>query len=117
MPVIVSSTNEGPVVNIAAWFGITVMVLGVGARIFSKYSVIKKWTIDDIAIVIPTVSLNRLPHRSSADIHGKVLASAMTATISQMVANGLGQPQQSLSDRQLSDFQKVLRDPDRLSSH
>jgi hypothetical protein len=57
MAIIVSDVNEGPVVNIAAWFGTIVMVLGVCTRIWSKYSVIKKFTIDDALIIATMVSI------------------------------------------------------------
>ncbi|KAH8772242.1 hypothetical protein F5882DRAFT_506032 [Hyaloscypha sp. PMI_1271] len=89
MAIIVSDINEGPVVNIAAWFGTTVMILGVCTRIWSKYSVLRKWTIDD-ALIIATM----------------FLGSTMTATISMTVTNGLGQLQSSLSNHQIIEFQK-----------
>ena len=57
MKIIVSDNNEGPVVNIAAWFGTTVMVFGVSTRLWSKYSVLRKWTIDDAFIVATMVSV------------------------------------------------------------
>jgi len=57
MAIIVSDINEGPVVNIAAWFGTTVMILGVCTRIWSKYSVLRKWTIDDALIIATMVSV------------------------------------------------------------
>lgn len=56
MAIIVSDINEGPVVNIAAWFGTTVMALGVCTRIWSKYSVVRRWTTDDTLIIITMVS-------------------------------------------------------------
>jgi hypothetical protein len=43
-------------VNVAAWFGTTVMVLGVCSRIWSKYSVIQKWTVDDTLMIVVMVS-------------------------------------------------------------
>lgn len=58
MTVIISKSNEGPVVNMAAWFGTIVMVLGVCTRLWSKYSILRKWTIDDILIIITMVSLS-----------------------------------------------------------
>jgi hypothetical protein len=57
MAIVVSDINEGPVVNIAAWFGTIVMVLGVCTRIWSKYSVLRKWTIDDALIIVTMVSV------------------------------------------------------------
>ncbi len=56
MSIVVSATNEGPIVNVAAWFGTTVMVLGVCSRIWSKYSVIQKWTVDDTLMIVVMVS-------------------------------------------------------------
>jgi hypothetical protein len=57
MAIIVSDINEGPIVNIAAWFGTTVMILGVCTRIWSKYSVLRKWTIDDALTIATMVSV------------------------------------------------------------
>jgi hypothetical protein len=57
MAIIVSDTNEGPVVNIAAWFGTTVMILGVCSRIWSKYSVLNRLAIDDVLIIVTMVSI------------------------------------------------------------
>jgi hypothetical protein len=57
MAIIVSDINEGPVVNIAAWFGTTVMIVGVCTRIWSKYSVLRRWTIDDAVIIVTMVSV------------------------------------------------------------
>jgi hypothetical protein len=56
MAIVISASNEGPTVNVAAWFGTTVMVLGVCSRIWSKYSVIQKWTVDDALIIVAMVS-------------------------------------------------------------
>ncbi len=49
--VVISDQNEGPVVNIAAWLGMTIMVLCVCTRIFSKYSVIRRIALDDVLII------------------------------------------------------------------
>ena len=57
MAIVVSNVNEGPAVNVAAWFGTTVMVFGVSTRLWSKYSVLRKWTIDDVLIVVTMVSV------------------------------------------------------------
>jgi hypothetical protein len=55
MAVVVSDTNLGPVVNVAAWIGMTVMVLSVGTRLWSKYSVLRTWSIDDALIIVVMV--------------------------------------------------------------
>ncbi|KUJ11289.1 uncharacterized protein LY89DRAFT_739485 [Mollisia scopiformis] len=89
MTIVVSDNNEGPVVNIAAWFGTTVMVLGVCTRMWSKYSAMRKWALDD-ALVIVTM----------------LLGCSMTVTITLAVANGLGTPQSSLTDYQTIRLQK-----------
>jgi hypothetical protein len=57
MAIVVSNVNEGPAVNVAAWFGTTVMVLGVCTRLWSKYSVLRRWTVDDALIVATMVSV------------------------------------------------------------
>ena len=51
----VSDTNEGPVVNIAAWLGMTVMIIGVFTRIGSKFSIVRRWTVDDTIIFVTMV--------------------------------------------------------------
>jgi hypothetical protein len=55
MTVIISDDNKGPVVNIAAWLGMTMIILSVFTRIGSKYSVIRKWTMDDTLIATTMV--------------------------------------------------------------
>ena len=59
MTIIVSDINEGPVVNVAAWFGTVVMVLGVCTRLWSKYSVLRRWTVDDALVVLTMVRVSR----------------------------------------------------------
>ncbi|TVY37710.1 hypothetical protein LSUB1_G002187, partial [Lachnellula subtilissima] len=85
----VSDSNEGPVVNIAAWLGMTVMIIGVFTRIGSKFSIVRKWTVDDTIIFVTMF-----------------LAIAHTVTLSMMVSNGLGQPQGNLTEGMIRDFQK-----------
>jgi hypothetical protein len=53
--VTISNDNEGPVVNLAAWLGMTLMILCVCTRLFSKWSVVRKWTVDDSAITATMV--------------------------------------------------------------
>lgn len=55
MAVIISENNQGPVVNIAAWLAMTIMILGVFTRIGSKYSVVRRWTVDDTLITVTMV--------------------------------------------------------------
>lgn len=55
MAVIISDQNQGPVVNIVAWLGMTIMILSVFTRIGSKYSVIRRWTMDDTLITVTMV--------------------------------------------------------------
>jgi len=56
MAIVISDINEGPVVNIASWFGTTVMVLGVCTRIWSKYTAARKWAVDDALTIVTMVS-------------------------------------------------------------
>jgi hypothetical protein len=63
--VIISSDNQGPVVNIASWLGVTIMILSVFARLGSKYSVLRNWAMDDTLITIAMVG----PHEF-ADLEG-----------------------------------------------
>ncbi|TVY18173.1 hypothetical protein LARI1_G001845 [Lachnellula arida] len=87
--VVVSDTNEGPVVNIAAWLGMTVMIIGVFTRIGSKFSIVRKWTADDTIIFVTMF-----------------FAIGHTITLSMMVSNGLGQPQEKLTEEMIREFQK-----------
>ncbi|RDW56656.1 hypothetical protein BP6252_14069 [Coleophoma cylindrospora] len=87
--VIISDDNKGPIVNISAWLGMTIMALFVFTRIGSKWAILKRWTLDDLLILITLI-----------------LACIHTATLSMMVANGLGRHQQTLSDRTITHYQK-----------
>jgi hypothetical protein len=111
MAIIVSATNEGPVVNIAAWFGTIVMIFGVCSRTWIKYSILQKWTPDDALVIVAMVSLllgtNSTLRYCANYSDEKLLGCAMTVTISMTVVNGLGKPQSSLSDHQIANFQKV----------
>ncbi|PMD48470.1 hypothetical protein L207DRAFT_476847 [Hyaloscypha variabilis F] len=87
--VTVSNENEGPVVNIAAWLGMTLTVLFVFIRIGSKWIVLRKWNADDTMIIVTMV-----------------LAIIHTIEISLMVVNGLGQPQSVLDSMQIESFER-----------
>ncbi|KAF8867267.1 hypothetical protein BDZ45DRAFT_577358 [Acephala macrosclerotiorum] len=65
------------------------MILCVGTRFFSKYSVARRLTLDDALIGTTTI-----------------FAIAHTYSISLMVANGLGRPQQTLNDDMIVDFEE-----------
>ena len=56
--VIISDENQGPIVNLAAWIGMTFMVLCVFTRVFSKYSIVRKPALDDALIL--TTMVNRI---------------------------------------------------------
>ncbi|KAH6678530.1 hypothetical protein B0J14DRAFT_325359 [Halenospora varia] len=88
--VVVSSSNQGPVVNIAAWFGISVVVICVITRISSKLAILRRWTTDD-TLILATM----------------MFAIAHTITLTNMVACGLGQPQDSLTLDMIEKFQKT----------
>lgn len=55
--IIISSDNEGPLVNLVSWIGLSTMILSVGARIGSKYLVVRRWSIDDSLIIVAMVSI------------------------------------------------------------
>ena len=57
MAVSVSDVNEGPIVNIAAWFGMVFMISAVLTRVGSKYIVVRKGSMDDFFIVLTMVSV------------------------------------------------------------
>ncbi|KUJ20587.1 uncharacterized protein LY89DRAFT_579345 [Mollisia scopiformis] len=65
------------------------MILCVGARLFSKYNVIRRITLDDVLIGVTMV-----------------FAIAHTYALSMMVVNGLGRPQESLNDDMIEDFEQ-----------
>ncbi|KAL2062998.1 hypothetical protein VTL71DRAFT_6070 [Oculimacula yallundae] len=87
--VIISENNQGPIVNIAAWIGMTFMVLCVLTRVISKYSIVLRPTIDD-ALILATM----------------IFAVLHTIMLSTMVANGLGSPQSTLSDNKIGEIEK-----------
>lgn len=61
--IIISEDNQGPIVNIAAWIGMTIMVLCVLTRVISKYTIIRRATVDDglilTTMVEPPIFLTR----------------------------------------------------------
>jgi hypothetical protein len=108
--VTISDTNQGPVVNLAAWFGMTVMILCVFTRIGSKYKIVRQWAVDDSSIFATMVRLPQLkPQQTeqSANLIPKIFAICHTVTLSLMVSNGLGQSQENLTRNMIRDFQKV----------
>lgn len=56
--IVISSHNEGPAVNLVSWIGLSTMILGVGARIGSKYLVVRRWSTDDSLIIVAMVSIS-----------------------------------------------------------
>jgi hypothetical protein len=106
--VLISSQNEGPIVNISAWLGMTFTVLCVCTRLVSKYSVIRRLTIDDALIggTMVSYSCSICPCHVTLTIQG--LAAAHTYALSMMVTNGLGRPEQTLDDGMIEDFEKVV---------
>ncbi|KAL5315569.1 hypothetical protein ACEPPN_016437 [Leptodophora sp. 'Broadleaf-Isolate-01'] len=87
--VIISDENRGPIVNIAAWIGMTIMVLCVLTRVISKYAIVRRATVDD-GLILATM----------------VFASLHTVMLSSMVSNGLGTPQSKLSDKDIVNVEK-----------
>jgi hypothetical protein len=57
--IIISEFNQGPVVNIATWIGLTGMILAVIVRIGSKVFVLRRVNTDDALILITMVSSRR----------------------------------------------------------
>lgn len=54
--IIISSHNEGPAVNLVSWIGLSTMILSVGARLGSKFLVVRRWSTDDTLIIVAMVS-------------------------------------------------------------
>ncbi|KAB8289631.1 hypothetical protein EYC80_010545 [Monilinia laxa] len=87
--IIISSHNEGPLVNLVSWMGLSTMVLGVGARIGSKYLVVRRWNTDDTLIII-----------------AMCFGICHSVFLSMMVNNGLGRDQDTLNEEELKYYQK-----------
>ncbi|KAK0117718.1 hypothetical protein ONS95_012046 [Cadophora gregata] len=87
--VIISDDNQGPIVNIAAWIGMTIMVLCVLTRVISKYTIVRRATVDD-GLILATM----------------VFATLHTVMLSSMVANGLGTPQSTVSNNEIIEIEK-----------
>ncbi|RFU29813.1 hypothetical protein B7463_g6522, partial [Scytalidium lignicola] len=87
--VIINSHNQGPVVNLAAWIGMVTMLLAVVTRLGSKYAVVRSLSRDDGVIA-----------------GAMVLAIVHTVILSSMVANGLGQYQDTLNSPEIEKLEK-----------
>ncbi|KAM3074142.1 hypothetical protein ACMFMG_003037 [Clarireedia jacksonii] len=88
--IIISEFNEGPIVNIATWMGLTGMILGVMVRIGSKYFVLRRWSTDDVLILVTMC-----------------FGICHSIMLSEMVEKGgLGRPQDTLSTETLGNYQK-----------
>ncbi|KAI9756786.1 MAG: hypothetical protein M4579_003703 [Chaenotheca gracillima] len=86
----VSSVERGPLVNIASWICMVVMILAVLTRLSSKYMVTRRVGWDDAMIVSAMVCAI-----------GEVIA------ISVQVTNGLGEMKSTLSPSKLDAFQRA----------
>lgn len=64
--VIITDDNRGPVVNLAAWIAMTFMILCVLTRVISKYSIVRRPTVDDALIVATMVTLSSRQNHSQA---------------------------------------------------
>jgi hypothetical protein len=60
MATIITESNEGPVVNIAAWIGITLVSISILTRICLKYAALRAWFADDTLIVVTMVGKHSL---------------------------------------------------------
>lgn len=87
--IIISSHNEGPLVNIVSWIGLSTMILGVGARIGSKYLVVRRCSTDDGLIIV-----------------AMCFGICHSVFLSMMVKNGLGRYQDTLNSKELEYYQK-----------
>jgi hypothetical protein len=56
MQVIITGSNKGPVVNIAAWIGITMIAINVFTRLGLKCFGLREWLPDDTLVVATLVS-------------------------------------------------------------
>ncbi|CAD6446528.1 1e6bd8fd-17e8-4b98-b7a7-6bab7964e67e [Sclerotinia trifoliorum] len=87
--IIISSHDEGPLVNIVSWIGLSTMILGVGARIGSKYLVVRRCSTDDGLIIV-----------------AMCFGICHSVFLSMMVNNGLGRYQDTLNSKELEYYQK-----------
>ncbi|CAG8972264.1 hypothetical protein HYALB_00001662 [Hymenoscyphus albidus] len=85
----ITTDNQGPVVNISAWFGMVVMIACVFTRVASKFSLLRRWTRDDSVIFA-----------------AMIFAIGYTVMVSLMVSNGLGQAQEKLDSLMIERFEK-----------
>ncbi|KAF7912588.1 uncharacterized protein EAF01_001609 [Botrytis porri] len=87
--IIISSHNEGPAVNLASWIGLSTMILSVGARLGSKFMVVRRWSTDDSLIIV-----------------AMFFGICHSVFLSMMVDNGLGRDQDTLDRKELEKYQK-----------
>ncbi|KAF7931330.1 uncharacterized protein EAE98_002512 [Botrytis deweyae] len=87
--IIISSHNEGPAVNLVSWIGLSTMILSVGARLGSKFMVVRRWSTDDSLIIV-----------------AMFFGICHSIFLSMMVNNGLGRDQDTLNRKELENYQK-----------
>lgn len=87
--IIISSHNEGPAVNLVSWIGLSTMILSVGARLGSKFLVVRRWSTDDTLIIV-----------------AMLFGICHSVFLSMMVSNGLGRDQDTLNRMELENYQK-----------
>lgn len=88
----ITATDHGPLVNVASWILMVTSILFTGFRIVSNIFIRGRSGKDDWIIMLATV-----------------VAAAQSIATSLMVANGLGQHQDTLDHATLRGYQKVER--------
>ncbi|KAI4191988.1 MAG: hypothetical protein LQ346_004533 [Caloplaca aetnensis] len=86
-----TSENHGPLVNYLTWFFIISAFLAVSTRIYIRYAAVRQVRWDDAAIVV-----------------AMLLAVGHSIATSLQAGNGLGRHIDSISSRDITDFQKSL---------
>ncbi|TEY42407.1 hypothetical protein BOTCAL_0390g00050 [Botryotinia calthae] len=87
--IIISSHNEGPAVNLVSWIGLSTMILSVGARLGSKFLVVRRWSTDDTLVIV-----------------AMLFGICHSVFLSMMVNSGLGRDQDTLNRMELENYQK-----------
>lgn len=86
----ITETDHGPLVNVASWILMVTSILFTSFRIVSSIFIRGRSGKDDWIVLLATI-----------------IAAAQSIATSFMVANGLGQHQQTLTDATLLRYQKV----------
>ncbi|MCJ1376853.1 hypothetical protein MMC20_008098 [Loxospora ochrophaea] len=97
--VLATSNDRGPVINLANWIMVVVMVLSTFTKLATKYGRIHTIVTDDYLMLAAMVVLSPL------------MSVGHSVAISEQVSGGLGKHQYSLSPSQVDKYQQVCSAP------